>query len=358
MCKLSDLGLKALVVDDNEVNTLVLTNMLELFGIRVDQIFSGKDAIELCRKEEYDLIFIDHFIPDMNGVETANQLQQLDKDKKTIRLVLTALSTDKLKLVYNEVGVADVFAKPLGLNEVYNILRKYFPYLAIDEIAFLHERGSQNLEEESLMKTLLRDLPVIHYEEGLKYAIGSPIHFARILKVSIQDIQDSIDSIILNRDINNYKEILLGIHNLKSLFSNIGAIELFKKTKAIYTLVKENELDRVKKDITKYIAKISDFNLKLRNIMLQYEAYQPKYDEKGTRKHYSMTDQEYEQCIFNTIYYIKSYNYNSIIESVQGLIRGGRPEHKEKFIEILEDIKSFEYEKALSKMLETIKKDR
>lgn len=355
---MSDIDLKALIVDDNEINTLVLTNILDLFGIHVDHAYSGKDAIELYRNEQYDLIFIDHYMPDMNGIETAYQLRLLDEENKTIRFALTALTTDELKPAYNEVGVEDVLTKPLGLNEVYNLLKKYFPYLAIDEIAFLHEEEPQNLGEEFLLKTLLTKLPIIKYEEGLKYAIGSPKQFARILKASIQDIQASIDAFIHNRDQNNDREILLAIHNLKSLFSNIGAIELYEKTKTIYTLVKENELARVKRDITKYIAKISDFNLKLRNLMLQYETYQINYDDKDTNEHHQLTDQEYEQCILSTIYYIKSYNYNSIIDSMQGLIRCGRPEHKEAFIEVLEKIKNYKYEEALSIIVETIKKDR
>ena len=65
-------GIKALVVDDNEVNTMVVASMLEQFSIPVTEVYSGKEAIERERLEEFDIIFMDYLMPEMDGIEATD----------------------------------------------------------------------------------------------------------------------------------------------------------------------------------------------------------------------------------------------------------------------------------------------
>jgi CheY-like chemotaxis protein len=123
MRKAKERLIKALIVDDNEVNYLVLSNMLSVFHIAADEAVSGKQAIKMCKKEEYNLIFIDHLMYEMDGLETTIHLRRIltDKDKAYI-FALTGEVTSEIRVKYLDAGANDVFTKPLGFYELNSIL--------------------------------------------------------------------------------------------------------------------------------------------------------------------------------------------------------------------------------------------
>jgi CheY-like chemotaxis protein len=81
---------KALIIDDNETNIVVLANMLRVYLIDVDQAKSGSDALELLKYAEYDLIFVDHIMPDMDGVQTTRAIRSLNNNRKRVIFALTS----------------------------------------------------------------------------------------------------------------------------------------------------------------------------------------------------------------------------------------------------------------------------
>jgi len=346
--------LKALVVDDNEVNTLILANMLELFGIHVDQIYSGQGAVLMFQQEEYDLIFIDHVMPEMDGVQTTEKLRSIVKDKdKTAIFALTSHLTEYIKLIYQGVGANDVFAKPLELAEIIIILKKWFPKLVVDESIYANESSDIHPQKIELIQSLLKNLPEINYEMGLKYAIGNPIHYAHIIKISVKDIKSCINQIIQSQKEERPEAVKIGLHNLRSLFSNIGADELFDVTRLMNRLIKQYEYNKVTHQLTDYIKKIVSFNNRLENAIGQYESFErlEEKEKEMEQEQYVMSEQEYEQSLSHTIYYIRSFEYDSIIKELQNLIHSGYSDFKKEFMEALEEIKDFNYDSALERML-------
>jgi len=350
--------LKALVVDDNEVNTLVLATMLELFGIHVDQIYTGEGAVLMFYKNDYDLVFIDHIMPEMDGVQTTEKLRSLVKDKdRTAIFALTSNLTEDIKCIYQGIGANDVFAKPLGLEEVILILKKWFPQLPIEEASYMVKSSEMYSEEEDLIKFLLKDIPEINYEEGLKYAIGNPIHYAHILKVSIKDIKSSIDLIIQNQEQESLEDMRIGMHNLKSLFSNIGAIELFEITRFMYRLSRLGEYNKMKLHLSEYIIKICSFNDLLENAINQYTTIELLAANKQEKEECTMSELEYEQCLSNTIYYIKRFEYDLIMKELSKLIPSSPPNLKKEFMKAFEEVREFNYDNALARIMKITKKE-
>jgi CheY-like chemotaxis protein len=355
---MGEIGLNALVVDDNEVNTMILANMLELFGIRVDQIYSGEKAINMFHTKAYDLVFIDHVMPEMNGLQTTEGIRSyIREDKKTAIFILSSHVSERLKSMYRKSGANDVFNKPLELETVILILKQWFPEVLNHKIPYLQETFDTDSNDTNLFKDIQKALPEINYQEGLKYAVGNPKHYAHILKVSVKDIKGSMDRIRVSIDEDNIDGLRIGIHNLKSLFCNIGAISLYEKTKSMYLLIRQGEYDELILKLNGYILEMNDFNERLGFIIKQYETNMPINCQELKQEQSIMTGQEYEQCLSNTIYYIKSYQYNSIIKGLQLLINFGDHAYKNNFKEALENIRNFDYDSALS-ILMNIKKDR
>ena len=106
-----------LVVDDTPVNLVVARGMLKEYGAHVDTAESGEDALKLIETQRYDVIFLDHKMPGMDGVETLNRAHEIDGPSRLARYVaLTANSGTGLRDEYITLGFNDYLPKPMKLT--------------------------------------------------------------------------------------------------------------------------------------------------------------------------------------------------------------------------------------------------
>ena len=142
---------KVLVVDDNEMNLKVMKNLLKLFGIRPDMAISGENALVMLKNETYDIVFLDHMMPKMDGIETLNEAKEkylLGPD--TVVIALTANAVVGAKDMYLNAGFNDYLSKPVEIKTLEKTLVTYIrpediSYLKKDEIA----KAEAKREEES-----------------------------------------------------------------------------------------------------------------------------------------------------------------------------------------------------------------
>ncbi|WP_051957487.1 hybrid sensor histidine kinase/response regulator [Altibacter lentus] len=116
--------IKSLIVDDNRINRMILYNILLQVGIRSESVGSGLEAIEKTRKHNYDLIFMDIHMPDMDGFEATEKLLQIQED-----LVVLGLSADVTKEAIRNgraSGMCDYLTKPIDKEALFRILNKHF----------------------------------------------------------------------------------------------------------------------------------------------------------------------------------------------------------------------------------------
>jgi CheY-like chemotaxis protein/anti-sigma regulatory factor (Ser/Thr protein kinase) len=119
-----------LVVDDVLVNLQIIRLLLKKTEINVDMATSGMECLEKYRENHYDLIFLDHMMPQMDGIETFVELQKTDRYKaeKTPIIILTANAIEGADKEYLAVGFADYMTKPIQSAELEKILIKYLPH--------------------------------------------------------------------------------------------------------------------------------------------------------------------------------------------------------------------------------------
>ncbi len=98
------------MVDDNRVNLKVLSRILEKYGVNPDLALSGKEAISMCKNTKYQIVFMDHMMPEMDGVETMNALRDMDVKEEPIAA-----------------GVEGYLSKPLSYIDLEKTMRKYIP---------------------------------------------------------------------------------------------------------------------------------------------------------------------------------------------------------------------------------------
>ena len=121
---------KVLIVDDNAVNLKVAQGLLKTFNLTVDTCKSGRECLELMKQNrDYDLVFLDHMMPELDGIETLN-LIRADSDeymKKVPVVALTANVMNGVRDMFISEGFNDYVPKPIDMVWVNSILRKYIP---------------------------------------------------------------------------------------------------------------------------------------------------------------------------------------------------------------------------------------
>lgn len=120
-------GKKVLVVDDNAFNLTIAKKLLEPYGLETDLVDSGAGAIAKVQEKEYDLIFMDHMMPEMDGVETMEAIRKLPdgycKDTPIVALTANAVFGAKEELL--AAGFCDYVAKPIEVKELEAVLKRY-----------------------------------------------------------------------------------------------------------------------------------------------------------------------------------------------------------------------------------------
>lgn len=120
---------KVLIVDDTIINLLVAEELLMTIGMQIDTAESGKEALQKLESDTYDLIFMDHFMPEMDGVETTKRIRELHGNPNQ-NIPVIALTADAVAGVKEEMlreGLDDYITKPIVLKVAYKVLRKWLP---------------------------------------------------------------------------------------------------------------------------------------------------------------------------------------------------------------------------------------
>ena len=127
--KLFARGVRTLVVDDERMNLLVARQIFSGYGMEVDTVFSGPEAIDYVRNHETDLIFMDHMMPGMDGVEAMKRIRAIfGKDKKDVPVVaLTANAVSTANEMFLREGFDAFLAKPIVITELERVLKKVLP---------------------------------------------------------------------------------------------------------------------------------------------------------------------------------------------------------------------------------------
>ena len=138
-------GAKILIVDDNELNIKVAQGLMKPYGFQIDTAFSGAEAIKKVKSKEYQLIFLDHMMPQMDGIETLRIMKREVKGLKTPVIALTANAISGVKEMYLKKGFTDYLSKPINPEKLSEKLKLYIP----KELA---------LQQENRKKEYLKDI--------------------------------------------------------------------------------------------------------------------------------------------------------------------------------------------------------
>ena len=226
-----------LVVDDNEINLEVTEGLLEPLNMQIDLADSGKRALQMIEKKKYHLIFMDHMMPVMDGVETTERIRQLnDEYYKTVPIIaLTANALMDAREKFAKAGMNDFAAKPIEMKEICRCLRQWLPAeLIIENTGDENKQDSVRVKEDKKKSAAaaqpvhsepLPELPGINPEEGIKYSGSEKLwyqllgDFYKLIDAKANKLEKCLaDGLI--------KDYTIEVHALKNTARMAGAAQL------------------------------------------------------------------------------------------------------------------------------------
>ena len=132
---------KVLCVDDNELNIDLLVRIVSSFGFSVDAAVNGKEAIELVKKNSYDLIFMDHMMPVIDGVEAMHIMRDENLCNLTPIIVVTANAVRGEKEKYLKEGFDSYIPKPFSNGSILRVIGKFLPIATMDTLVKVNDKA-------------------------------------------------------------------------------------------------------------------------------------------------------------------------------------------------------------------------
>lgn len=351
--KISDMftapGVKVLIVDDNVINRKVARGFLKNYGFDLTEAESGSEAIELVRTAWYDIIFMDHMMPGMDGIEAAEIIRRDCGENGTapVMIALTANAMEGMREHFLEHGFQDFIAKPLDRKELNDVLLRWVPE---------KYRQSEIREEECKpLNSAEFQIDGINMDAAMQYYSGDEDGFIELLEIYCMDGKRKIPLLyeLVESDILRYQ---IEVHGLKSASANIGALGVSAMAREQENAAAQGERELIEQ---KFPLLMAEYETLLANIGQFLEQRRRKNDKK--EKLPCLSVQELRQQTAAALEELKHFWSQECEERVEEMLTHELPEDvSERLLQIQEQLKLYEDDNAeelLSELLSILDKE-
>lgn len=254
---------RILVVDDNAMNLKVAAGLLAPMRMQMEFAGSGKEALSMIAKKRYHLIFMDHMMPVMDGVETTKCIRQMEDEycQNVPIVALTANAMKEAKLLFDEAGMNGFLTKPIDMRQMCRILRRWLPNELILSTDCADSAEGKPAEENSQQCEIV--IEGIHTEQGIQYS-GSKELFMSLLG----DFYRLIDSKALKIEQYAADNMILDytteVHALKSTARMLGATELSEQFEHLEELGNAGDYEKIEKETPDVLSYFRSFKERLK----------------------------------------------------------------------------------------------
>ncbi|MCM1122182.1 MAG: PocR ligand-binding domain-containing protein [Eubacterium sp.] len=230
-----------LIVDDNAVNLTVAEGLLEPLKMKVDTVTGGKEAIEKISQVHYDIIFMDHMMPELDGIETTHIIRRFHPEYNDVPIIaLTANAVDGTKDMFCREGMNDFIAKPIELRMLAAKVRQWLP---VEKIQKTNNKMSSNKTKAKAEQIVVGDLNV---KFALEFLVSEDL-FWKVLKVFYFSIDKKVKQIKALEEAEDWTGYTIEVHALKNSAKQIGALSLSDKAAFLEKAGNARESDTIHK---------------------------------------------------------------------------------------------------------------
>ena len=235
-----------LVVDDTPMNLDVFINLLKQTGIRIETATGGEEALAMSYDKKYDIIFLDHMMPDKDGIQTLHELRarKNDPNLNTPVICLTANAISGAREKYLAEGFEDYLTKPIDSVRLENMLISYLPKEKIIRVGSDTDDDTDERMNDFQILDSIANIGEIDTKAGIGNCGGIEGYLStvKIYAEAVKDYTDEIESLWRSGDVKN---ATIKIHALKSSSRIIGASDLGELAQELENAGDANDIEKL-----------------------------------------------------------------------------------------------------------------
>ena len=347
---------RVLVVDDNKINRNVATSMLKMYKMQVDEAECGKDAISFAKENKYDMILLDHMMPEMDGIETARHIRtECGSNGRTVVIVaLTANAIQGAREMYLENGFDEFLSKPFERIQLHALLAKWIP----ERRKEYKENGyvkKDKISEDDMAEIFMHG---INIRKAATSGAGDITDYLNLLDLFYADGVEKIpyfEELVQNED---YKNYAIETHALKSAAINIGAEALSAEAQEHEMAAKEGDENFIKDKYQRLIVDYEEVLSEIERVLKKKQFGQFEEKSGGERKPIDEEDiyPEVEKILHN----LEKFHSKEAAKGVDSLLEYVLPEMVEtrlkKIKSLLKRYEDDDAEDGLRELLDDLSK--
>ncbi|MBE5849935.1 MAG: response regulator [Lachnospiraceae bacterium] len=235
-------GARALIVDDEPMNLIVSSGMLRRYGMIVTTCESGQEAIDLCRQNEYDVIFMDHMMPVMDGVEAMRRIRSEQTRSKIITPVIafTANAVSSAREMFRQAGFDGFVAKPVDMVELERVLKRVLPpALVVANSNQPPKEDHSGIAPDDIFDRL--KAIGVDTDTGMYYSQNDAEFYKTLLNQYVQESTAKKKTMEESLALGNLGDYAIQVHSIKSTSKMIGEMNLSEMAKELEEAAKRGD---------------------------------------------------------------------------------------------------------------------
>jgi CheY-like chemotaxis protein/anti-sigma regulatory factor (Ser/Thr protein kinase) len=267
---------KVLIVDDINTNLLVAEGLLQPYKMQVELCLSGQEAIRAVKQKYYDIVFMDHMMPEMDGIEATAAIRKLEmkneelgKGRKQIPIIaLTANAVIGIREMFLENGYNDFLTKPIDVSKLDEMVDRWIPKekkaVSSEQLAVSKEGESDGqLSDNHPNSPLLTPyslLPIqgVDTAKGMALTGGKEAFYRRVLALYCKDALERMPRLQTVPEADALSVFITQVHSLKSASASIGAAEVSEQAAKLEAAGKSGDLAYIKDNLSGFTEHLTE----------------------------------------------------------------------------------------------------
>lgn len=340
---------RILIVDDNAINLKVAAGLMRPYNMQILTAESGPAAIKMLRSKDVDLVFMDHMMPVMDGVEATGIIRATEGEyyKNLPIIALTANAVNGAREMFMQSGFNDFLAKPIELSALDRILRNYLPKEYMQMPTNKEYGGPERRKQEKPAQSLA----IFDVDKGLSYTGGDMDVYREILDLYVKKGAEKKEHIAELFEQKDWKNYVIEVHALKSTSMSIGAVKLSELAKELELAGKAGTYAKIEKNNDSLLKLYDDTMATAREYLGDFGKKNEEPVDENTEL-VEITAEKLKELTEKAKSACESFDGDAVAEIAKeayGYSYNGNPlrEHFAKAADFAED---FEYESALAEI--------
>ena len=268
---------RLLIVDDIATNLKVAEGLLSPYNAKIDTCLSGAEAIELVKRNNYDLIFMDHMMPEMDGIETTAVIRKLEmkdevsgNNKKQIPIIaLTANAVVGMKEMFIKNGFNDFLSKPIDVSKMDEILERWIPEKREgtgerDSVSRVTTSNQYRNSNNDSPIPFLPAIPNVDTAKGIALLRGRLDTYKKVLSMFCKDVDERLPQLQIMPEADTLPAFIIQVHSLKSVTASIGAQEVSSNAAGLEAAGKAADMAFIREHLPDFTVQLAELEKNIR----------------------------------------------------------------------------------------------